>query len=50
LLTNLPKEHSEKLIFDLCSCFGKVRRVEIILENELFEGSAFVDFETEHEA
>merc|ERR1711920_674622 len=52
LISGFPLEHSEQLIFDLCSCFAKVSKVELLTDKETdkFNGYANVDFESEVEA
>ena len=51
LISNFPLEHSEKLIFDLCNCFAKVSKVELLNDKDTgaFNGQANVDFESEIE-
>lgn len=52
LISNFPSQHSEKVIKELCTCFGKVTAVELIIDAKTnrFSGSAYVDFESEQEA
>ena len=50
IITNFPQGQSEELIRDLCTCFGKVSKVELVLEQGKFAGTANVDFESEFEA
>lgn len=52
LISNFPKEHSEKVIRDFCECFGKVKNVELVYEKRVggFNGTVNVDFETEFDA
>ena len=51
LISNFPPDHSDRLIFELCNCFGKVTAVELVKAiNGKFDGSAYVDFESEFEA
>ena len=52
LVSNLPLEHNENVVLDFCKCFGEATRVEFIINTSTgkYEGSAFVDFESEFEA
>lgn len=52
MVSNLPIDQDEKMVFDFCKCFGDAIKVEFII-NEMtgkYDGSAFIDFESEFEA
>ena len=52
LVSNLPTEHNEEVILKYCQCFGEATKVELRVNEKTgkFEGSAYVDFESEFEA
>lgn len=52
LVSNLPLEHNEQVVLLFVKCFGDVVKVEFIMDEVTgkYEGSAYVDFESEFEA
>lgn len=46
-MSNLPFSYTEDMISDFANEFGKVKSVELVLQDGRSSGRAFVDFENE---